>query len=82
MSVMPNPTTENCVLNYILDSNSKVAVELISLNGQLVKSYLNQEEKAGNQSHTLAFDQSIAKGVYFVSVNINGAKHIQKIVIE
>jgi len=82
IEIYPNPTTESCVLNYNLASNSKVAVELISLNGQLVRSYLNQEEKAGNQSHTLAFDQSIAKGVYFISLNINGTKHIQKIVVE
>jgi hypothetical protein len=82
MSIMPNPATEYCTLNYNLSSNSKVAIELISLNGQVVKSYINQEETAGTQNHTLTFDQSVAKGIYIVSLDINGAMHFQKIVIQ
>lgn len=81
MSVIPNPVSDNCIINYILSSNSFVSIKLIDVNGQVVKSFVDRNEATGKQNHTFHFDKSTAKGIYFISVEVNGMKHFQKIVV-
>ena len=83
VSVFPNPVTESANVSYVLNSNSSVSAKLISINGQVVSTFFtNEQQTAGKQDKKLAIDPSLAKGNYFVVINVNGKNSYKKIVVE
>jgi len=81
LKIAPNPAAETCAIEYTLAVKAKVAIELIDTNGRVVKSYFNKVESAGKQNHIIAIDKQIAKGVYYISVEIGGEKHLKKLLV-
>lgn len=82
LSVFPNPIMESTTISYQLTSNSIVSSSLINMEGQTVATLFNNEEQAaGIQERTVIVDPSIATGIYFVSINVNGKKTYKKIVV-
>lgn len=83
LSVFPNPVFENTSISYELVVNATVSASLINVIGQVVTTFFDKEEQsAGKQNRKLMFNQSLAKGVYFVAINVNGKNSYKKIIID
>lgn len=83
LSVFPNPVSESANVSYELGANSTVSATLINVTGQVVTTFFTKEEQtAGKQNRKLMMEPSIAKGIYFVAINVNGKNSYKKIVVE
>jgi hypothetical protein len=80
VSFYPNPASEILSLSYYLRSDKAVVIELIQLDGKLVKEVFNQNEKAGPNSHILDL-KSVDKGVYFMKISSEGETLAQKLLL-
>ncbi len=83
VSVFPNPVTESATISYVLAENSTVSANLVNVKGQVVSNLMdNEKQAAGLQNRNLTINSSIAKGIYFVAINVNGKSNYKKIVVE
>jgi hypothetical protein len=82
LSIFPNPSSEFVNLSYVLSENTKIEAKLISLTGQEVMSLINEEQNAGKHDARIELAPSIAKGTYFVSINVGGKVSTQKLIIK
>jgi hypothetical protein len=81
LSVFPNPTSENLNVQFSLKGISSVNMDMLDINGSKVADLISENGMNGVINKT--FDVStLAKGIYFVRLNINGESTIQKIVVE
>lgn len=76
-----NPARNSCVIDYALQNNAKVKVDVISLNGQIVKTVELGNQTTGNHSHNLDVND-LGSGTYFISLNADGNRLTKKLVIE
>lgn len=82
LSIFPNPTSEYIYVNYTLTRPSSVIVALTNVNGETVVKWLKEAKNAGEQNERLDIPASVAKGVYFISLTIDGAITSKKMVID
>ncbi len=68
INIFPNPTTTNI---YFKNLNKYDKIEIYSLTGQVIKTYLYNSENVFNVS-------SLPKGVYFIKIIFNGGSSISK----
>jgi hypothetical protein len=61
VTLYPNPAVDNIHLTYSLSKRSTVSIELMDMKGQLIETFLNKTQDAGEQS----FDKTIvlSKGI-------------------
>ncbi|HKM93595.1 MAG TPA: DUF362 domain-containing protein [Prolixibacteraceae bacterium] len=72
-NIYPNPVSNSVTLNFALKANSTVKIQVISINGRIIKQLPNQALNAGN--HQLPIDvSSLASGIYILHVTANNAK--------
>jgi hypothetical protein len=81
LSVFPNPLTENMNVKFSLKETSSVTMEIFDVNGNKVSDLISENEMNGDVNKTFNVS-TLAKGIYFVRLNINGESTIQKIVVE
>ncbi|MEZ5046001.1 MAG: T9SS type A sorting domain-containing protein [Chitinophagaceae bacterium] len=81
LNIYPNPSRGSAQISYDLESNEKVAIELISANGQYIKTLVDENQWAGSHSIPLNTLQ-LSAGVYFLRVGIGGKQFSDKFVIE
>ncbi len=79
ISVFPNPATDITTISYYLKQNQTIKIDLISINGTVVKQLYNQEETPGFHSQILNL-QGVASGVYFIKTSANQQKVSQKLI--
>lgn len=78
----PNITTDpELVLQFALQNASNTSIDIISLNGQLVKSE-NLGMMSSGSHHTIMDISDLQPGMYLVSLNSQGSRLIKKLVIE
>lgn len=83
LSIFPNPVNESANISYALAEKSVVSASLMNIKGQVVANFFdNEEHAAGSQSRKLEMNSSIAKGMYFVVINVNGMNNYKRIVVE
>lgn len=80
LSVYPNPGKGNFYVRFNATENTAIALDVINLQGQSV--YANVVEATAGVNNVALPLQSMATGVYFVKVQINGAYAVEKLVIE
>jgi len=61
----PNPSTSGFTISYIIPANDYVEINIHSSSGKLVASLLDAQAISG--THSIAFRESLAPGVYFIS---------------
>jgi len=78
-SIFPNPISDNRMnINLQLNANKNIQMELMSTNGQLIQTLVNENSR-GN---TYQFDiPDVATGLYFLKVNIEGQQFMEKVII-
>lgn len=82
LSVFPNPTSNQIVLNYDLLRDAEVSVELLSMQGAKINSLLNEKQTAGKKSMQLSLPSEINAGCYIICLNTNGISSTKTIIIQ
>jgi len=73
----PNPFNSNTVINFYLASVSNVKLHIYNINGQLVKTLINDVQMAEGQHTYFINSKDLSSGVYFYRL-IAGDKAISK----
>ncbi len=66
----PNPFNPETSIEYTLAKSARVALEIIDVNGRLVKTLLNQTQVAGSHRVQVVAD-NLANGIYFYRLKID-----------
>jgi hypothetical protein len=82
LSIYPNPGSGEVKLNFNLDQNSDVQISVKDVVGKEIVNLPKSSFEAGERTVSINNDQSLSKGVYFVSFNINGSVMTEKLIIE
>ncbi|MGA2296612.1 MAG: family 20 glycosylhydrolase [FCB group bacterium] len=75
----PNPVSKIMKINYILDKQSKVDLNIFDLEGNIVAELVNEEQSAGSY-YTLWNTGTLSNGTYFCRIGIG--KYIKTFKIE
>jgi hypothetical protein len=79
--IAPNPASSNVKLGFTLVADTNVALNVYNMNGQLVKSLINNRLYATGL-HTIDMDVSNeSNGLYLVVLEANGQKYTQKMMV-
>ena len=81
LSVFPNPLTENMNVKFSLKETSSVTMEIFDVNGNKVSDLISENEMSGDINKTFNVS-TLAKGIYFVKLEINNKSTLKKIVVE
>lgn len=80
LTIFPNPTADNVHLSYTLSKRSDVVIEVFDIKGQMVQTLINGSQDAGMQ--TIDKTISLSKGMYNVSLSVNGQKSFKKLIVQ
>lgn len=80
-NLYPNPTTANTTISFSIAEKNKVTINVYDVLGSLVStlSQTNEFEKGENKISLNTSD--LSSGIYYISLDINGAKETKKLVI-
>ncbi len=84
LTVAPNPVTANSVIKYELPQYGNVDIKLIDINGQVVSNVFSGYKSKGSYSLNISnsiYEAAIGKGLYFLQLDFNGKKQIEKLII-
>lgn len=79
--IYPNPATQNSNIAFTIIERNKVTVSVYDVIGNLVSTLFqeNEFEKGNNTIHLNT--SNLSAGIYYVSLEINGARETKKLVI-
>jgi len=80
-NMYPNPTTGESNLSFNLNDPSTIKVNVVDVMGREVLALTENKYNAGEQTIIINKDNTLAKGVYFVNLSLNGAKMSRKLII-
>lgn len=78
--VYPNPAKERVNVNFSLSNEASVSIILKNSLGQNVSTIL-PSTKLNNGSHNYSIESTFASGVYFIEVDVDGTKKVEKIIL-
>uniref|UniRef100_A0A7V3ZXK3 T9SS type A sorting domain-containing protein n=1 Tax=candidate division WOR-3 bacterium TaxID=2052148 RepID=A0A7V3ZXK3_UNCW3 len=78
--VRPTIVTGNMSIEFALPKTANVDVTVYNVSGQKVRTLYSGTLNAGN--HRMSFDSSFGKGIYFVTVTVDGKSTSRKIVVK
>lgn len=81
-AIYPNPVKEKLNVNYSVKSDSKVEVNVYSLDGKKIASFGSKDQAAGSYSEQFNVKEVLTKGIYIVELKINDKSTLEKIVVE
>ncbi len=81
LNVYPNPVKDIAKVTLTLTQTSNVTISVTNLVGQQVMSLNKGTMNAGSQQFSMDAS-NLTTGVYFVTVNVDGQKYTQKLVVE
>src|SRR5690606_18366967 len=80
-AVFPNPVKDKATVKILLQENQNTSIELKNTLGQVLKTIDFKATSSDFFTQEIDFNAlDLVNGVYFVSANINGSIHTQKIV--
>jgi len=80
-SLFPNPATSQINLTYHLEKQSAVVVSIHDLAGKQLLELKNGTMEAGEQNFT-ANISNLIKGIYFITLNIDGNTSSKKLIVQ
>lgn len=81
LDAFPNPFSSSTQISYELQDNSSVTVNVYDVLGNKIETLVNDETQAAGK-HNLDFAaKGHAKGIYLVSVNIEGTVYTKRVVL-
>mgnify|MGYP003346617065 CR=1 FL=1 len=80
--VYPNPFSQSATVEYDLPSDADVKLEVYNIIGARIQTMEDAHRTAGRYRFTLGNNgHKLKAGVYFVTLQINGIKQSQKIIV-
>lgn len=80
LQAYPNPFNSSTEINYSLPDNQDVIINIIDINGSLIKSVANEFQTEG--IHRINFDGSeLPSGIYFLTLNSKSFSIVKKLII-
>ena len=81
-AVYPNPFSENATVEYDINTDAEVRLDVYDVVGACVNTLVNNHQQAGKYKYTLnATGKKLAAGVYNVTLNVGGEKRTQRIIV-
>lgn len=81
--IFPNPTNDNISVRYTVNQLSAVKLDLVDVHGRLIGTLINQQQSTGTYSSVFNLNKlNIAKGIYFVKLNIADNLLIEKLIVQ
>ena len=75
----PNPANEFAMMNYSLEENSDVSIELLDISGRNVRTMVHTQQNAG--SHNVKIDTNdLPAGAYIMKIVVNGTAGYKKLI--
>ncbi|MBL7888451.1 MAG: N-acetylmuramoyl-L-alanine amidase [Bacteroidia bacterium] len=83
LNVYPNPFTSNTSLSYQLSAVADVRIELVDVLGKQIELLNTKAQAAGKHAITInANELHLAKGMYFLKLQVNDVLETKKVVIK
>ncbi|MFK7773544.1 MAG: T9SS type A sorting domain-containing protein, partial [Saprospiraceae bacterium] len=83
MSIFPNPMTDNSTLNYELSESGLVSIQLFDVLGQQIAILADERQLKGEYQYNLGkYLISRSKGIYFITMEINGQSVTKKLFVQ
>ncbi|MFM2229415.1 MAG: hypothetical protein RL607_673 [Bacteroidota bacterium] len=79
--VFPNPVVENANIEFALNSDSNVEIQLYTINGQLLTSVFNGKVKSGEQNSVSFTTIGMKSGVYFMKMITDTAVETKSVIV-
>ena len=79
--VFPNPTVSDFTVSFDLEKSCNMQILLCDILGQEVLQFYDGFASAGNFTRTFS-TENLAKGIYFLKIQINGNSTVEKIIVE
>ncbi|MGY6562040.1 MAG: T9SS type A sorting domain-containing protein [Luteibaculaceae bacterium] len=80
LRAFPNPSSNNFEVQYVLDRDAQVLVELVDITGKVIMKR-NEGTRASGVQHNFTIDGSkLTSGMYFYSLIVDGKRHTKKLV--
>jgi hypothetical protein len=80
INISPNPVSDIMSVSYLLTKSQDINIQLIDINGKVIKQLTNQNQTAGFHTSTNSISD-VTKGVYFVKVISDNEKVAQKLIV-
>ncbi|MES2680435.1 MAG: M43 family zinc metalloprotease [Bacteroidota bacterium] len=81
LNLYPNPATGETNLNFTLSDPASVKLSIVDVLGKDILPAVSYQLNAGEQNMVINKDHSLAKGVYFVNLTMNGTNMSRKLII-
>jgi hypothetical protein len=81
--VYPNPCTDQFTVQYQIPSTTNVKVDVIDVLGKTVATIINESQAAGTHKKSMSVaDLHLTSGIYYLNLQTDRYKEIQKIVVK
>lgn len=80
--IYPNPVTDKVTISYKLERSEKVNIKVFDITGRQSMQLLNSTEEAGEHQHVFEVKQTLASGVYFISLEAGSKRFSQKMLVK
>ncbi|HMT29990.1 MAG TPA: T9SS type A sorting domain-containing protein [Bacteroidia bacterium] len=68
--IYPNPVLDEATLNYTLSKADIITINLVDVNGKLIKNFITNEfREATSHNQLLSFPSNLAHGTYFIVIS-------------
>lgn len=79
--VYPNPLSDYVNISYTLNSNSKVVINVYSIDGRKVACLLDSVQAEGSHSEKTSLKNLVSKGTYIIELKTNDVSAFRKIFV-
>jgi len=79
--VFPNPVIENATIEFALNNDTHVEIQLYSMTGQLVTSVYNGKVRLGERNSVPFTTTGIKSGVYFMKMITDTAVETKSVIV-
>ncbi len=77
----PNPFNPSTIIKYHIPKRSKINITIFDINGEEVKTIINEYKNPGSHSIKFIADKELASGIYFYSLKIKNNSITKKAVL-
>ncbi|MBI3520005.1 MAG: T9SS type A sorting domain-containing protein [Bacteroidetes bacterium] len=81
-TIFPNPTSDKSAVTYHLTSDAAVGIQVIDVLGKTIYQKNSANQQPGDHTELISKQGlNLVNGIYFVTLQINNKKHVQKLII-
>ena len=81
VNIFPNPMTNKATIELDVSKDSEVSIYLLNTIGEIVQQVLNKQSVSQGNSKFEINKNDLSKGIYFVNIEVNGIRKVNKLVI-